>query len=61
MKMCKPNELNEIMDTIFVFTKSMGLESMMQDIKHLIGAKDTANSLFIENQTRSFKNIGKIP
>lgn len=37
MKMCKPDELNEIMDTIFVFTKSMGLESMMEDIEHLIG------------------------
>lgn len=37
MKMCKPKELNEIMDTIFVFTKSMGLEAMMEDIEHLIG------------------------
>lgn len=38
MKMCKPNELNEMMDTVFVFTKSMGLESMMQDIEHILGA-----------------------
>lgn len=40
MKMCKPNELQEIMDIIFIFTKSMGLESMLEDIKHLMD-KDT--------------------
>lgn len=38
VKMCTPNELNEIMDTVFVFTKSMGLESMMQDIEHILDA-----------------------
>ncbi len=37
MKMEEPNELNEKMDAIFVFTKSMGLESMMEDIEHIIG------------------------
>lgn len=37
MKMMKPNEADEIMDAIFIFTKSMGLESMMEDIEHLIG------------------------
>ena len=29
MSMMEPKEAQEIMDTIFVFTKSMGLESMM--------------------------------
>lgn len=38
MKMCRPNELEEIMDIIFVFTKSMGLSSMLEDVEHLIGA-----------------------
>jgi len=37
MTMCKPNELNEEMDAIFVFTKSMGLKSMMKNIDHIIG------------------------
>lgn len=37
MKICKPNELNEEMDAIFVFTKSMGLTSMMKSIQHIIG------------------------
>lgn len=37
IQMCKPNELKEIMDTVFVFTKSMGLESMMKEIEHIIG------------------------
>ncbi|MFO8069858.1 MAG: 2-dehydropantoate 2-reductase [Alkalibacterium sp.] len=37
MKICKPNELNEEMDAIFVFTKSMGLKSMMKSIEHIIG------------------------
>ncbi|MDN6162501.1 MAG: 2-dehydropantoate 2-reductase [Atopostipes sp.] len=35
--MMKPEELKEEMDLIFVFTKSMGLESMLEDIEHLIG------------------------
>lgn len=39
IKMCKPSELKEIMDTVFVFTKSMGLESMMKDIEHIIGTE----------------------
>ncbi len=37
MTMYQPSELKEKMDIIFVFTKSMGLESMMEDIEHLIG------------------------
>ncbi|MCC5895231.1 MAG: 2-dehydropantoate 2-reductase [Alkalibacterium sp.] len=37
MKICKPNELNEEMDAIFVFTKSMGLKPMMKSIAHIIG------------------------
>ncbi|WP_423188633.1 2-dehydropantoate 2-reductase [Alkalibacterium sp. f15] len=37
MKICKPNELNEEMDAIFVFTKSMGLKAMMKSIHHIIG------------------------
>lgn len=37
MEMMKPAELKEEMDLIFIFTKSMGLESMLEDIKHLIG------------------------
>ncbi|SFC34569.1 2-dehydropantoate 2-reductase [Alkalibacterium subtropicum] len=38
MNMCKPHELNEEMDAIFVFTKSMGLKPMMESIDHIIGA-----------------------
>lgn len=37
IKMCKPNKLKETMDIVFVFTKSMGLESMMEEIEHIIG------------------------
>lgn len=37
MSMMEPKEAQEVMDTIFVFTKSMGLESMMENIEHLIG------------------------
>lgn len=37
MAMMKPAEADKMMDIIFVFTKSMGLEAMMEDIKHLIG------------------------
>lgn len=37
MKICKPNELDQKMDAIFVFTKSMGLKSMMKSIHHIIG------------------------
>lgn len=37
LKMMTPSELDEVMDLIFVFTKSMGLEEMLKDIKHLMG------------------------
>lgn len=37
MKIFKPHELKEEMDAVFVFTKSMGLESMMEDINHILG------------------------
>lgn len=37
MKMCKPYELTEKMDAVFVFTKSMGLKAMMKSINHIIG------------------------
>ncbi|PRY82635.1 2-dehydropantoate 2-reductase [Alkalibacterium olivapovliticus] len=38
MTICKPDELKEEMDAIFVFTKSMGLKPMMKKIAHVIGA-----------------------
>ncbi|MDN6731411.1 MAG: 2-dehydropantoate 2-reductase [Atopostipes suicloacalis] len=34
--MMEPKDLKDTMDLIFIFTKSMGLESMLEDIKHLI-------------------------
>lgn len=37
MTICKPHELKEKMDVIFVFTKSMGLNAMMESIEHIIG------------------------
>ncbi|GEK91799.1 2-dehydropantoate 2-reductase [Alkalibacterium kapii] len=37
MDICRPHELKEKMDVIFVFTKSMGLKSMMESIEHIIG------------------------
>lgn len=36
MTILKPNELKETMDVIFVFTKAMGLKTMMSEISHLI-------------------------
>ncbi len=38
INMCEPNELKEEMGAVFVFTKSMGLESMLEDIEHIIGS-----------------------
>lgn len=37
MAICRPHEAAETMDVIFVFTKAMGLEAMMESIRHLIG------------------------
>ncbi|MCC5890080.1 MAG: 2-dehydropantoate 2-reductase [Alkalibacterium sp.] len=37
MAIYKPHEVKEEMDVIFVFTKAMGLKSMMESIAHIIG------------------------
>lgn len=40
-----PNEVTEKVDVIFIFTKSMGLEEMLQDIKPIIGTHTKVVSL----------------
>ncbi|MUV38156.1 2-dehydropantoate 2-reductase [Lentibacillus sp. JNUCC-1] len=40
-----PNEVNDVVDVVFMFTKSMGLGDMLEDIKPILGPKTSVVSL----------------